>query len=257
MRLSNTGTVFVFSGSEHRWPEKTLGAVRELLTSDSAFCDSMSRCDGALAEFVDWSLTEVLNGVHGGLDPGRRDVWQPVDFAVMVSLVARWRTLEVAPDAVIGVSHGEIAAAHVAGALTLRDAARIITLSANRIRDLGTTDPVELETLRKTVLVELDGLRPRAVGIEFISTITGAALDTAILDAEYWFANLRQPPLVEHAVQWAREHGYHTFVESTPEPVLAADIQRWLDRYDGRQELVRSPAQAICPSRPNNFAVSR
>ena len=59
----------------------------------------------------------------------RVDVVQPVLFAVMVSLAAQWRALGVHPDAVLGHSQGEIAAAYVAGALSLRDAAKVVTLA--------------------------------------------------------------------------------------------------------------------------------
>ena len=61
--------------------------------------------------------------------------------------------------------------------------------------------------------------------IAFISAVTGAGLDTSILDGDYWFANLRQPVLFEQAVWWAYEHGYRTFIESSPHPVLTVGIR--------------------------------
>ncbi|WP_143570700.1 SDR family NAD(P)-dependent oxidoreductase, partial [Streptomyces acidiscabies] len=73
---------------------------------------------------------EVL-GDEGAL--GRVDVVQPVLWAVMVSLARVWRSLGVVPAAVVGHSQGEIAAACVAGGLSLGDAARISAVRSRMI----------------------------------------------------------------------------------------------------------------------------
>ena len=57
----------------------------------------------------------------------------------------------------------------------------------------------DVEELRETLRESLSGLQPRTGEIAFISAVTGAGLDTTILDGEYWFANLRQPVLFEQA----------------------------------------------------------
>ncbi|HZN84003.1 MAG TPA: type I polyketide synthase, partial [Mycobacterium sp.] len=112
------GTVFVFPGQGSQWA----GMAVELLDSAPVFADQMQLCVAAFAEFVDWSLLEALRGEIGSPSLDRVDVVQPVLFAVMVSLAAQWRALGIQPDAVIGHSQGEIAAAYVAGALSLREA---------------------------------------------------------------------------------------------------------------------------------------
>ncbi|WP_157851396.1 acyltransferase domain-containing protein, partial [Streptomyces halstedii] len=58
----------------------------------------------------------------------RVDVVQPVLWAVMVSLAEVWRSFGVVPDAVVGHSQGEVAAACVAGGLSLEDGARVVAL---------------------------------------------------------------------------------------------------------------------------------
>ena len=122
-------TAFVFPGQGSQWA----GMARELMATSPVFADSVDACERALAPHVDWSLREVLRGAP--LD--RVDVVQPTLFAVMVSLAAVWRSLGVEPDAVIGHSQGEIAAACVAGALSLDDAAAVVALRAKAITALS------------------------------------------------------------------------------------------------------------------------
>ncbi|HEX8648321.1 MAG TPA: SDR family NAD(P)-dependent oxidoreductase, partial [Thermoleophilaceae bacterium] len=111
---------FMFPGQGSQW----LGMARELSEASPAFAESMAECRAALAPYVE--LTD---------DYERVDVVQPALFAVMVSLAKLWRSFGVEPDVVVGHSQGEIAAAHVAGALSLDDAARVVALRSQAVRD--------------------------------------------------------------------------------------------------------------------------
>ncbi|GAA0952513.1 type I polyketide synthase [Actinocorallia libanotica] len=123
-------TVFVFPGQGSQWP----AMARGLLEHDPAFRAEIEACAAAFAEHTDWSLTAVLRGEEGAPPLERVDVVQPVLFAVMAALAAAWRAAGVIPDAVVGHSQGEIAAAYVAGALDLADAARLIVLRSRALR---------------------------------------------------------------------------------------------------------------------------
>ncbi|MEV0221376.1 type I polyketide synthase [Streptomyces sp. NPDC050704] len=124
------GPVFVFPGQGSQW----VGMGVELLESSPVFAGRMGECEQALSAFVDWSLIEVLRG-GGELD--RVDVVQPVLWAVMVCLAEVWRSYGVEPAAVVGHSQGEIAAAVVAGALTLEDGAKVVALRSQAILALS------------------------------------------------------------------------------------------------------------------------
>nr|WP_206791056.1 type I polyketide synthase [Amycolatopsis sp. MtRt-6] len=118
--------VWVFPGQGTQWA----GMGRELLDSSPVFAARIAECETALARWVDWSLTDVL---RGDADLDRVDVVQPASFAVMVGLAAVWASLGVEPEAVVGHSQGEIAAACVSGALSLDDAAKVVALRSQAI----------------------------------------------------------------------------------------------------------------------------
>ncbi|MFD7003768.1 acyltransferase domain-containing protein [Streptomyces mirabilis] len=94
------------------------------------FADWINECDAACRPYVDWSLTDVL---RDGAALDRVDVVQPTLFAVLAGLARLWEHHGVRPSAVVGHSQGEIAAAYVAGALSLDDAARAVTLRSKAI----------------------------------------------------------------------------------------------------------------------------
>ncbi len=123
-------TVFVFPGQGSQWQ----GMGRELLESSPVFAAKIDECAAALAPYVDWSLRDVLTGAAGF---EAADVVQPVLWAVMVSLAAVWQAAGVAPDAVAGHSQGEIAAAYVAGILSIEDAARVVALRSRALKALA------------------------------------------------------------------------------------------------------------------------
>ncbi|POM27866.1 Erythronolide synthase, modules 3 and 4 [Actinomadura rubteroloni] len=125
--------VFVFPGQGSQWA----GMAAELLERSPVFARRIAECDEALAPYVGRSLTGLLRA--GVPEDAGTDVVQPALFAVMVSLAAVWEDHGVVPDAVLGHSQGEMAAAVVAGALSLEDAARVVALRARALRVLAGT----------------------------------------------------------------------------------------------------------------------
>jgi acyl transferase domain-containing protein/aryl carrier-like protein len=112
--------VFVYSGHGSQWP----GMGVELLREERVFRESLERADAALREHLTWSVLDVLR------DRGPRlesiEVGQPVLFALHVALTELWQSWGIAPEAVVGHSVGEVAAAWACGALDLPAAAQVI-----------------------------------------------------------------------------------------------------------------------------------
>ncbi|GAA2529842.1 type I polyketide synthase [Winogradskya humida] len=283
----------VFPGQGSQWA----GMAAQLWAGDPAFAGRMRECQEALDPYVDWTLREVLDP---GADPAllqRVDVVQPALFAVMVSLSAVWAAHGAAPQAVVGHSQGEIAAAYVAGALSLPDAARVAALRSRALVDLAGTggmmsialpaDEVDrliepwqgqvslaayngpasnvvsgtgpalrevraecerrgirarlvavdyashcaqVEPLQERLLAELAPITPRSAPVPFYSTVTGGLIDTAQMDATYWYRNARSPVLFAQTVRTMLDDGVRLFVESSPHPVLGMAVQDCIEQ---------------------------
>ena len=129
------GVVLVFPGQGSQWP----GMATDLADASDVFAAHLRQCAEALAPHCDWSLMDVLHKEEGAPSLDRVDVVQPVLFAVMVALARLWQSFGVRVDAVVGHSQGEIAAACVAGALSLDEAAQIIALRSKVLTSLDDT----------------------------------------------------------------------------------------------------------------------
>ncbi|MEU7751282.1 acyltransferase domain-containing protein [Micromonospora sp. NPDC049171] len=133
VRLGTAGpglprVVFVYPGQGAQWP----GMGRRLL-ADPVFHRQMVECDEAIRAEVGWSLIDLLSDARPLLT---EDVVQPALWAVQLGLSALWRSWGFRPDLVLGHSLGEVAAACVTGALTVRDGAAVVCRRSALIRTL-------------------------------------------------------------------------------------------------------------------------
>ncbi|HET6318875.1 MAG TPA: type I polyketide synthase, partial [Chloroflexota bacterium] len=140
---------FVFPGQGGQWP----GMARDLLAREPVFLEALQQCQAALQPHVSWDLLEVLRSAR---PLEAIDELQPVLFSLQVALAALWRSWGIVPDAVVGHSLGEVAAAHVAGGLSLEDAARVICRRSqllSRLQGQGGMAVVELEVREAEQLI--------------------------------------------------------------------------------------------------------
>jgi phthiocerol/phenolphthiocerol synthesis type-I polyketide synthase B len=123
---------FVCPGQGAQW----IGMARELAAHEPVFLDALTACDAAMKPYGDWSIVAQLHADPGAPDYrlDQIDVIQPVLVALAIAYARVWRARGVEPDAVVGHSMGEVAAAHIAGALDLDQAMRIICLRSALMR---------------------------------------------------------------------------------------------------------------------------
>ena len=122
--------VHVFSGQGSQWP----GMGMDLYRTEPLVRRTLDECEALIQEFGGWSLLEEM----GRTDRSRlleTRIAQPAIFALQLALTRLWTSWGVAPDAVVGHSMGEIAAACAAGALTVRDAARLVVERGRIMQD--------------------------------------------------------------------------------------------------------------------------
>lgn len=126
---TDAGITFVFPGQGGQWT----GMAEALLREEPVFAEAIDACDAAARPFLDWSIRRRL---EDAAESGSIDVDQPCLWAMCIGLAALWRSRGLEPAQVMGISMGEVAAAHVAGAISLADSARIICRRSALLKQL-------------------------------------------------------------------------------------------------------------------------
>jgi acyl transferase domain-containing protein len=280
---------FVFSGQGPQW----WGMGRQLLEREPVFAAALERIEALLKPLAGWSLLEEFRVAESKSQLERTELAQPALFALQVALAELWKSWGIVPHTVVGHSLGEVAAAHVAGALSLEDAVKVIyhrgrvmqkaagkgrtaavegpaedtvrslagyegrvgsaavnspqavTLSGEpgtleevlaKLRQRGAVTTLlrtdcafhshQMEPLLPEFIAALAGIRPTAVTLPMVSTVTGQSVTGTELDAGYWGRNLRQTVRFGDAAGVLLDKHHDVFLEVGPHPVLARSLSQ-------------------------------
>nr|URG42895.1 PieA3 [Streptomyces conglobatus] len=204
------------------WREAAAG----LLATAPAFARRMGECADALtAAGADWSPLDVVRAAPGAPADDRPEARRAAQWAVAVSLAALWQAHGLRPAAVIGHGGGQLAALCVAGALSLTDAATLLTS--------GGTEPVT----------------PRPADLPCYSSTEHGPVDTTALGPAHWMGDGPAGHL-DRTVSALLERGHRVYVEIATAPVAVAGIHRAAREHPDRTVLAVPAAPAEDPGSP-------
>jgi acyl transferase domain-containing protein/NADPH:quinone reductase-like Zn-dependent oxidoreductase/acyl carrier protein/short-subunit dehydrogenase len=275
---------FLFSGNGAQWAGMGVDAIRE----NQAFRRHFNAVSALFEEHLGERLTSLLTAEDLAIRLADTRVAQPLLFSIQVALAQCLLGAGIRPAAVLGHSIGEVAAAHIAGALSLVDAVAVVAvrsrcqhvthgrgtmaaalcskeaaqdfLQRNGLGDLAVaavnasnsvtiSGPKEqvlalhalgrrqklavqlldiaypfhhplIDEAKTEFLKTLPRITPRACEYDFISTVTGEAIDGTALGAAYWWRNVREPVHFGQGVARALEQGCNLLMEISPKSIL-------------------------------------
>jgi acyl transferase domain-containing protein len=175
--------VFVCSGMGQQW----WAMGRELLHEEPVYRRAIEEVNDLFGPLAGWSLLDKLNADAKTSQIQETRFGQPAIFALQIALAALWRSWGIEPGAVLGHSAGEMAAAHISGALSLEDAVRV-TFHRSRLQSRtagqGAMLAVGISSKEAAQLVER---HPGAISIAAVNgpnsiTLSGDAAVLAEID---------------------------------------------------------------------------
>lgn len=275
---------YVFSGNGCQWQ----GMGQVLLEQSALFRESLEKVDAHWQKYAEYSLLDELLKLEEESLLDQTEIAQPLLFALQVGVVSLLKKKGLEPNAVVGHSVGEVAAAWASGILSLQSAVRVIYersfaqaltkgtgrmaavglgeqdvkelithLGLNDIEIAGINSPSSstvtgnlvslqileeqlekenkfyrlldldyafhsshMDSIQTQVLGRLETLETRVASIPFISTVSGKSFKTSVLDASYWWENIRKPVKFQSAVEELLNNDFSVFVEIGAHPIL-------------------------------------
>jgi acyl transferase domain-containing protein len=198
---------FLFSGQGSQYAGMGAG----LYEAHPVFRDAIDRCAQVLEPLLKLDIRKQILSERNDPLINETRFAQPALFTMEYALASLWRSWGVSPQAMLGHSIGEYAAAHLAGVMSLEDALSIVAARGQLMQDLpaGSMAAVHgpAEELRK---LACEGIEIAAINAPGLCTVSGPAAAVAEL--------LKR--LKEKEIEFRPLHTSHAFHSAMMEPVL-------------------------------------
>lgn len=233
---------FVFSGQGSQWA----GMGAQMIASEPAFHDAVTRCDAVMAPLCGWSVLDDLRGAASEEVLARTDRAQAAIFAVQYALTTLLAHYGVVPDCVVGHSCGEIAALHAAGVLTLEQACHVVLARGRHMQ------AVKADGVMLAVRGPQDILAPLLsddVEISAINSPTSTVLSTGAAGMEGLVQQLNASGLAWRQLDVL--YAFHSGRMTDAADALAADLTRLHGAVPSIPVYSTSVGRQLRPGEPN------
>ncbi|XP_030623444.1 uncharacterized protein LOC115806718 [Chanos chanos] len=119
---SDLRLVFVFCGNGVTYR----GMCKKLLKEEPVFREKIREVESLFQNYTAISIVQRIANTYDSNDNSKPEVVQPLIFAIQVAIASLLNHWGIRPDAILGHSVGEVAAAHCSGLLSLEDAVKVI-----------------------------------------------------------------------------------------------------------------------------------
>ena len=197
---------FVYSGMGPQW----WGMGQRLYATEPVFAAMVDRCVALFDALAGWSLFDAMCADEASSRMVETEVAQPANFVLQVALTELLASWGIRPQAIVGHSAGEPAAAYAAGVLSLDDAVRTIYVRSHlQQTTTGMGRLLAVGLSGEATLVQLAALSEPSLSLAAVnspSAVTvageGAAIDRLkeALDAQGIFARALRVNVPYHSV---------------------------------------------------------
>ena len=197
---------FVYGGMGPQW----WGMGQRLYAKEPVFAATVDRCCTLFETLAGWSLRDAMRASEADSRMAETEVAQPANFVLQVALTELLASWGIRPQAIVGHSAGEPAAAHAAGVLSLEDAVRTIYVRSHlQQRATGQGRLLAVGLSAQAAQQQIDALDEPSLSLAAVNSPTAATVvgdDAAIeslqqaLEAQGLFVRALKVKVPYHSV---------------------------------------------------------